>query len=309
MDLYIIGKMIKEFRERQRISQEDLCDGLCAVSTLSRIETGKQLPNRKLTEALLGKLGIAVAPSDITMTQVEIRRWNIELAVTERILAEDKDFSDMLEEYEQLGNMDILEEQQLRFFRMMLGFMNGTKPSQLLEESIVALRLTFPDFEYKHIPGNRLFTKTEMLLMNNIAVDAHNIGDCDYAINLLEYLLTYYKTKEVDSESVAKNLPPILFNLANWNGLAGHFENMLKYSEEGLVTCRRCNRFAQVPYCIFNKGWALGKLGHTEDCQKYISLAFKLMATIGGYDEDIKSAIPQVNAEFSMNLSIADFIV
>ncbi len=307
MDLYIIGKMIKEFRERRRISQEDLCDGLCAVSTLSRIETGKQLPNRKLTEALMGKLGVAVAGNDIVMTQIEIRRWNIELAVTERILAEDKNFGYMLEEYEQLGNMDILEEQQLLFFRMMLGFMNGKKPPQLLEESIVALRLTFPDFEYKHIPGNRLFTKTEMLLMNNIAVDAHNIVDSEYAINLLEYLLEYYKTKEVDSESIAKNLPPILFNLANWNGLAGQFKKMLKYSEEGLTTCRRCNRFAQVPYCIFNKGWALGKMKYIEDCKKYIVLALNLMATIGGYDDDIKLAIPQVNAEFSMNLSLSDF--
>jgi len=42
MDAYIIGKLIKEFRVRKGYSQEELCYGLCAVSTLSRIESGIQ---------------------------------------------------------------------------------------------------------------------------------------------------------------------------------------------------------------------------------------------------------------------------
>ncbi len=42
MDAYIIGKLIKEFCVRKGHSQEELCYGLCAVSTLSRIESGNQ---------------------------------------------------------------------------------------------------------------------------------------------------------------------------------------------------------------------------------------------------------------------------
>lgn len=37
MDYYQIGPILKEFRIRHRISQEELCFGLCATSTLSRM--------------------------------------------------------------------------------------------------------------------------------------------------------------------------------------------------------------------------------------------------------------------------------
>lgn len=37
MDYYQIGPILKEFRIRHCISQEELCFGLCATSTLSRM--------------------------------------------------------------------------------------------------------------------------------------------------------------------------------------------------------------------------------------------------------------------------------
>ena len=57
MEIYRIGARIKEERVRQKLSQEDLCYGICAVSTLSRIETGIQKPSLKVEEALLERLG------------------------------------------------------------------------------------------------------------------------------------------------------------------------------------------------------------------------------------------------------------
>ena len=41
MENYLIGNVLKEYRTRLKISQEDLCLDLCAVSTLSRIESGE----------------------------------------------------------------------------------------------------------------------------------------------------------------------------------------------------------------------------------------------------------------------------
>ena len=36
--MYTVGAIIKNEREKHKISQEELCFGICAVSTLSRIE-------------------------------------------------------------------------------------------------------------------------------------------------------------------------------------------------------------------------------------------------------------------------------
>lgn len=59
MENYLIGNVLKEYRTRLKISQEDLCLDLCAVSTLSRIESGTQIPGRKLIEALFSRMGIS----------------------------------------------------------------------------------------------------------------------------------------------------------------------------------------------------------------------------------------------------------
>ena len=42
MDLYNIGKAIYHYREKNRLSQAQVCEGICAEMTLSRIETGER---------------------------------------------------------------------------------------------------------------------------------------------------------------------------------------------------------------------------------------------------------------------------
>lgn len=58
MEEFKLGTYIKKHREELGMSQEDLCGGLCAVSTLSRIENNQQDPSRRLTMSLLERLGL-----------------------------------------------------------------------------------------------------------------------------------------------------------------------------------------------------------------------------------------------------------
>lgn len=58
MDEFNLGTYIKKRREELNISQEELCEGLCAVSSLSRIENNQQDPSRNLTKNLLERLGL-----------------------------------------------------------------------------------------------------------------------------------------------------------------------------------------------------------------------------------------------------------
>lgn len=47
MAVYTMGSIMKEARIRNRLSQEELCYGICSVSTLSKIEKGYQMPAAK----------------------------------------------------------------------------------------------------------------------------------------------------------------------------------------------------------------------------------------------------------------------
>ncbi len=51
------GKLVREIRNRKNISQEELCDGICSVSNLSRIENGLQIPNTITAELIVQRLG------------------------------------------------------------------------------------------------------------------------------------------------------------------------------------------------------------------------------------------------------------
>ena len=58
MEEFRLGTYIKKHRKELGMSQEDLCGGLCAASTLSRIENNQQDPSRRLTMSLLERLGL-----------------------------------------------------------------------------------------------------------------------------------------------------------------------------------------------------------------------------------------------------------
>lgn len=55
--MYQIGEVIKRTRESLGLTQEALCDGICSVETLSRIENGRHVPGRSNFQALMERMG------------------------------------------------------------------------------------------------------------------------------------------------------------------------------------------------------------------------------------------------------------
>ena len=53
----IIGSVVRKCRIGKGITQERLCEGVCSISTLSRIENGDQYPSRKIFTLLVEKMG------------------------------------------------------------------------------------------------------------------------------------------------------------------------------------------------------------------------------------------------------------
>ena len=58
-DVITIGRLIHELRIRQNVSQQILCQGLCSISKLSKIESGTLQPSVILSETLLQRLGVS----------------------------------------------------------------------------------------------------------------------------------------------------------------------------------------------------------------------------------------------------------
>ena len=57
MECYEIGSVVRSARIRHGMTQEDLAFGICAVSTLSKIERGICSPKIGTFEALMERMG------------------------------------------------------------------------------------------------------------------------------------------------------------------------------------------------------------------------------------------------------------
>lgn len=276
MDAYIIGKLIGEFRIRKGYSQEELCYGICSVSSMSRIESGKQIPSKKTAEALLSRLGVSVPSSDVVMSKIEIERWNLEQKITQYIISGNCDIDDMVKAYEGLGEMDNLECQKILFFKTICENTCENDKQLVLSHFVEALRYSIPKFRLGEELSFTLLTETERLILNNIAVTEFELGNLDEAIRIEEFLRRYYEDNTNSSVS-STNLPVILFNLSNWYETKGDYEKSIEVAESGRKKCLHFGQLDHFPLFIMNRGWAYGKLGDMEKCKQDIDYAVRTM--------------------------------
>lgn len=278
MENFLIGNILREYRTRLNISQEELCFDLCAVSTLSRIESGMQVPGRKLIEALFSKMGIS---RSVPITKVDFQRENIEYKINDMIATGKFDIFDLLEEYKNCGeDLTFLEEQFYLFYKTMAEDFFNHDCEKALENYVKALKLSIKDYELDKLPNARLLTKTELLILNNISRTEYFLGQKDEGIDLMEFLRSYFEKGIMSEEEKAKNYSAILFNLENWYGLRGKsddYEKALKLCEIAIDNCIQYGKLSLFPFHFFNKGCMLIKIGKISEGKECIEDAFIFM--------------------------------
>ena len=259
MENYLIGNILKEYRTRLKISQEDLCLDLCAASTLSRIASGAQIPGRKLVEALFSRMGVN---KSVPLTKVDFQRENLEFKINDMVATGKFEIFDLLEEYKNCGDeLNSLEKQFYLFYKTMAEDFFEHNCEKALKNYEEALKISIKDYEIGKLPNARLLTKTELLILNNISRTQYFLGQKDAAIELMEFLRSYFEKGIMSEEEKAKNYPVILFNLENWYGNANEDEKVIELCEIGIDMCIKYGKLSHFPYHIFNKGCSLSKLG------------------------------------------------
>lgn len=82
VSIYPLHKVIRFRRNNLHISQEKIADGICALSTISRIECGVSKPNHKIEEQLLLRLGLPMnycgLPSSFYEKDIQLARTMIQ---------------------------------------------------------------------------------------------------------------------------------------------------------------------------------------------------------------------------------------
>lgn len=286
MEAYIIGSIIKEYRIRLEISQEDLAYGLCAVSTLSRVENGAQIPGRKLAEAFFSRMGINPPSNAIPMSRADFKRENLEYEIIDKTSNGDFQITALLEEYKKSKKeLDKLETQFYSFFKSLSEDVLKHNCKKALKEFETALKLTMPNYELGKIPNTKMLTKIEIFILNNIARNLYFYENKEEGLSLMEFLHSYFEDGIISEEEKAKNYPVILLNLENWYGQNEEYEKALELSEKGIDICIRYGKLTQFPYQLFNKGCSLINLKKINEGKEYLNQAFTIMEAMKLYDD------------------------
>lgn len=102
------GILLRMERLRQKKEQKEICMGICSVSTLSKIETGKQKADPNMLEKLYGELGIEYLSDkeELRRLQKKIDRFFLEF----QYQREQKALKELKEEEEKIKNSPLLAD-------------------------------------------------------------------------------------------------------------------------------------------------------------------------------------------------------
>lgn len=306
MESYRIGTLIKEFRIRKDISQEELSFDLCAASTLSKIENGEQVPSRKLVEAIFNKLGFDLPAFSVEISDTERKKLRIERKIKEMVANNDYSYGMFLTAYQKLGEITEFEKQFLIFYESLKNKHSGHPLDEILQSEIKALHLTAKSLDLEKLPSEIRLTNIEENIIEEIGENFRKVGKKEDSKRILRFLFEHFlknKTNEVFNE---KCFASCIINLSTLESDDGNFCELLELSEEGTRLCKKTGLIAHFSdFLIFNS-ISLFKLGNETEGTKKLRQALSLLSYTD--KEKIPGTILKLKRKFGINLNSADFV-
>ncbi len=239
MGVYQIGEVIKRTRESLGITQMDLCDGICSVETLSKIENGKRKPNRANFQALmerLGKSGERYLPF-VHSEEVSVIKevMNVSTLISRYRYQELDNILNNIER--KLDLTDNINRQFILKTRAVTDYFLkridiATKRKQLIE----AFLCTVKGYKNGELPKG-IYSRHEIIIFCNIASSYAQEGNYDTAIRMLRQVEHYFNTTNINIEERAISETLLLSNLGQTLGIKGDTKEAIKITKRAIEIC------------------------------------------------------------------------
>lgn len=268
MPMYSVGKILKNCRKEKKITQEQLCEGICTASALSKFENGHKEPTYVTFASLMERMGewpeaydIFLGDQSYWIQQQQSRIWRLLYC---------KDYEKVLEALDELEEVlkaypnDVVYHQFLRLNRLM-GSTKGFVGREQLGELEDILRMTAPSFGKK--PLKELFlTHQEIMVVNDIAVGYGENGETEKAIMTLTELKEYLEQDFIGVRMRQSAYSTINRNLVKYLGQGGYHETAIRISYELIDKLRGMGKTLLVSDLYYSIAWNYMKM----DRKKYI---------------------------------------
>lgn len=226
-------EVIRKCRLASKMSQEELCDGICSVETLSRIERGVCHPSNKNLKKLLEKMNRNGERFQMAIMTEQYEMIGLEKQIAKTLHRKDyKTLDGLIEKIEKKLDMSFVENRQYLLTEQLRNKLR--KGSLSFEESIEQL-YNLLKMTLKAENENLFayyFTQREENILNQIGILYYEIDKKDTAINLWEKIIANYEKSKVD----------IVFKILSWElitgNLAGKLEE-LNYADKPIQICQK----------------------------------------------------------------------
>lgn len=282
MATYDMGFFLRQIRCDRGITQTQLCKGLCATSTLSKIERGLYTPPSYLFRALMERLGNYYGKYFCDfLDKDDYERWKVMQSIdneliknnieqVEKLIAKHMDTNGFKEGF----GLQYIINCKLSLAIVKLGKAKANNLNvweaidisyeEWLSMSYESIKITIPDFDESKINDYMLTFEEARAILNLAGAFYYNKEYEKAAPILLEMILSMDKYCP-DKKELFKIYPVILYNLADTMYEMKKYDETIFACELGRHFCVEYSRAREIPYFMSLQSKSLIEKGDTED--------------------------------------------
>lgn len=254
---YCINDVIRIRRKMLGMTQEELCEGICSLKTLKRLENRKTSPQKAIVRDLFERLGLSreLTRTDLITSSPEAKQ------LMERLKRCDNDYriedaGKLLSQINDMTSSEIRHNKQclLRkelFLKRSQKLLNSTEYRKQIRAT---LELTLP-YDAFLKEGEKHLTKEEQSCIQNM-MQAMQKDEEELLICMHRFEEIYHPfLSDGIQDAVSGMYEFIIGYIGNLWGNMGQYEKADKYNEIILQGCLRFKRLIALPHCLYDRWW------------------------------------------------------
>ena len=286
MSNYNAGDMIKLTREAMGITQEELCDTICSVQTLSKIENGKVKVKKATYQQLMEKMGRNGAKDYSVLSTENFDLLDIMVEVDNAIFRKEYEYAEERLTVLKAGlSMD--EDINYIYVReseiLIDSGLHRISKEEKLEELEELVKLSVPDYK-KYIYKAYPFMRTEIVLLMNIGSAYGALGQSQMAIDIYYMLIRSMNTGYMKREDTVQLTVMMISNIARYYGGLGQRNTAIRMSWNAIHKAKQNKLYTVLPKCYGEIAWNMMKQieagerdkADKELCRKYLRQAYAI---------------------------------
>ena len=312
MALFNVGMLIGNLRKARKMTQEQLAEGICDRSTITKIEKGTRKPDWFTFRNIMYRLG--EEPEEFFSSYADKN----EMLVLEKHRA----LNDSLWKFDYKGlkiELDELEKNPLfappreKSVKKTLGYLIFLRfkaclhqqgeykdPPLALKYILEAIKYTRPDFAIDKIPDYFL-APDEFHLLNTFASILRDTEGMSAAINVWLKLKDNYERGYALNQKTRIAYRDLVVNISISLKLSGRYEECLEMATEGIATSQKNDDMRAYSRFLYQKAFCLMKLGKKEEgralYKKFLMFAYVLDGYANISFETVKKEFEDVFGE------------